>query len=270
MRIVRALTLCLLPFLALPAAAQAPRPADVVQAVLRPGWRQADGTHMAALHLHLAPGWMTYWRHPGESGIVPQVSWSRSDNLDDLRIHWPEPRLIHKAGFDSIGYMNEVVLPVQLRPRQPGQPITLRAVFSIGVCDDICMPVDLEFSGVLPASGQADRVIERALDSRARNARSAGLRKVTCSIDPDPRGIRLSAVLDLPASGGREFVLLEPAGVTTPTRVMGSERVGPQLVGQVQMRSSGNQMPAIDRSRLGIRIVTEHGMWAHQGCSVTP
>lgn len=270
MRILRALSLCLLSALALPAAAQAPRPGDIVQAVLRPGWRQADGTHLAALHLHLAPGWMTYWRHPGESGIPPQLHWSRSDNLDDLRIHWPEPRLIHKAGFDSIGYYNELVLPVQMRPRHAGQPITLRAVFSIGVCDDICIPVDLEFNGTLPVTGQPDRVIERALDSRARNAQAAGLRNVTCTIDPVPRGVRLSAVLDLPASGGREFVLLEPAGVSTPVRIMGSERMGAHLVGHVQMRSSGNQMPAIDRSRLGIRIVTEQGMWAHQGCSVTP
>ncbi|MCB1329838.1 MAG: hypothetical protein KDK28_10515, partial [Maritimibacter sp.] len=34
-----------------------------------PGWRQADGTHMAALRITLDEGWKTYWRAPGEAGI---------------------------------------------------------------------------------------------------------------------------------------------------------------------------------------------------------
>ena len=41
----------------LPAAAQSFD--DVVEADIRPGWRMADGSHMAALHLKLAPGWKT-------------------------------------------------------------------------------------------------------------------------------------------------------------------------------------------------------------------
>jgi DsbC/DsbD-like thiol-disulfide interchange protein len=261
--------IALLSLASLPALAQAPRPSDVVEATLRPGWRAADGTHMAALHLRMAPGWMTYWRHPGESGIVPRLDWSGSDNLAELRIHWPEPRLVVKSGFHSIGYLDEVILPLQLRPRQPGQPIILRANLSIGVCDDICIPVDLGFTGALPSAGQPDRLISRALDSRARPAQSAGLRDIRCELAPDARGVQLHAHLDMPAQGAREFVLLEPVGTNVPSRVMGSERAGSTLRGAVQFRAQGGQVPAIDRSQLAIRIVSENGMLAHQGCTLT-
>ena len=82
-----------------PATAQVPRPSDIVAAEVLPGWRTEQGTIMAALHLRLARDWITYWRHPGESGIAPRLDLSGSGNLAEARVHWPAPRLFTKAGF---------------------------------------------------------------------------------------------------------------------------------------------------------------------------
>jgi DsbC/DsbD-like thiol-disulfide interchange protein len=64
--------------------AQAESPADMVQIRILPGWSRDDGSHMAALHLILAPGWKTYWRAPGDAGIPPMMDLEGSDNLSDI------------------------------------------------------------------------------------------------------------------------------------------------------------------------------------------
>ena len=50
------------------AAATPARALDVVSGEILPGWRHADGAHLAGLRLTLDPGWKTYWRAPGDAG----------------------------------------------------------------------------------------------------------------------------------------------------------------------------------------------------------
>ncbi|MCH9747383.1 MAG: hypothetical protein K0U57_05090, partial [Alphaproteobacteria bacterium] len=45
---------------------QAPIYADIIQ-----GWDVSDGRRISAVQLTLEPGWKTYWRAPGSSGIPP-------------------------------------------------------------------------------------------------------------------------------------------------------------------------------------------------------
>ena len=78
-----------------------PRPSDIVAAEIRPGWRTEQGTIMAALHLRLARDWITYWRHPGESGIAPRLDLSGSGNLAGARLHWPALALVYQGGVSE-------------------------------------------------------------------------------------------------------------------------------------------------------------------------
>ena len=58
-----------LPLLALGAAAPAQTAEDIVRLEILPGWETDTGTRMVGLRLVLAPGWKTYWRAPGNSGM---------------------------------------------------------------------------------------------------------------------------------------------------------------------------------------------------------
>ena len=40
-----------------------------------------DGIVRGALEIALEPGWKTYWREPGSSGVPPQIDVSRSLNV---------------------------------------------------------------------------------------------------------------------------------------------------------------------------------------------
>ncbi|MCC5956335.1 MAG: hypothetical protein JJU07_09535 [Natronohydrobacter sp.] len=250
-----------------PAAAlsQSPRVADIVTAQVRPGWKSETGAHIAALHLRLSPDWMTYWRHPGESGLVPTLDWSASSNVAGARILWPEPRLYIKAGFASIGYSGEVVLPIEITPSRHGEPVTLDAVLSVGVCNDICIPVDLALQLDLNGAGVHDTLIAAALDSRPGTARAAGLRSVECTITPEKKGMRLTASLQMPPSGTREFLLVELPGHAT--RVLPSARAGDILTGHGLIRANG--ATAIDRSSVRLSVISDRGTVQHQGCAIS-
>lgn len=252
-----------------PASAQVPRPSDVVAAEIRPGWRTAQGTIMAALHLRLARDWITYWRHPGESGIPPRLDLAGSGNLATARLHWPTPRLFTKAGYLSIGYADELVLPLELTPTRQGQPIDLRAALSIGVCDDVCIPVDMEFAVSLDGLGGPDRTISAALARQPSNARAAGLSRVSCDVMPDKKGFRLSAHWTIPQNSGQEYILLELPDTSWRVQTLPSTRSGEQLTGQVALRAKKGQAGSIDRSAIRMTLITANGTFEHQGCSLT-
>ncbi|WP_374334137.1 protein-disulfide reductase DsbD domain-containing protein, partial [Aestuariivirga sp.] len=58
-----------------------------------------DGTswHTGVL-IELAPGWKTYWRMPGDSGIPPEFTWSPSQPAR-VEVQFPTPsRHVDKGG----------------------------------------------------------------------------------------------------------------------------------------------------------------------------
>ncbi len=190
-------------------SADAQIPEDFFRYEVLSGWRDADGTHIAAIRLTMADGWHTYWRTPGEAGIPPQFRLEPSDNLSGLAVHWPVPIRFEDNGYNSIGYTGEVVIPMRLRPETEGLPIALKGEVQIGVCDDICVPVWLEIDSVLPASGVPDAVIRAALKSKPLTRREARAGEVRCTVEAITDGLRLTAVLDLPEFGSDEFAVVE-------------------------------------------------------------
>ena len=155
----------------------------VAKAELRPGWRMADGTHMAALHVVLDPGWKTYWRAPGDVGIPPQFDWDGSRNIYSVSTNWPTPEVFFEQGMRSIGYKTEVVVPLHLTAQTSGD-MHLEGKVQIGVCKDICIPANLSVSATLTsAATRPDPVIAAALTDTPYTAREAGVSRVTCQID---------------------------------------------------------------------------------------
>lgn len=257
------------------AAAQGPRapmsalqPGHLVHAELLPGWETPQGTRMAALHLQLAPGWKTYWRIPGEAGIAPRFDWSESQNLGGVRIHWPRPEVFDQGGYRSIGYHGELVLPIELTPRRPGRPILLAGAISIGVCDEICVPVDLSVSAAMRGAGGRDPRIAGALATVARPAQEGGLRgALRCGVQPSARGLDVTLRATLPPLGGEELMLLELPG--TPLWVGESRtwREGGELVAHARVRAPRGQAATLDRGRVAVTFLGGSGLLEHEGCT---
>ncbi len=107
------------------------------------------------LQFRMKPKWKIYWRSPGDAGYPPVSDWKGSGNVASATTSWPVPERYTIFGLNTFVYMNEVVLPVELRVREPGKPVHISAAVSYLVCDQICIPYQAQLTLELPA-GTAD------------------------------------------------------------------------------------------------------------------
>jgi hypothetical protein len=181
----------------------------VAEVDILPGWRTDNGTHMAALRVRLAPGWKTYWRAPGDGGIPPRFGWAGSRNLASVAFHWPRAEVYEINGMRSIGYYHELILPMELTPERPGAPISLRAEVELGVCEEVCVPLNVNVAADLSGPGSGDPRITAALANRPQTGAEVGVGSVTCAVEPIRDGLRLTAQIDMPQIGPDEVAVFE-------------------------------------------------------------
>jgi DsbC/DsbD-like thiol-disulfide interchange protein len=138
---------------------------------------------LGGVAIQLQPGWKTYWRTPGDSGVPPRFDFSKSENIDAVTILWPAPNKFDDgAGGHSLGYHDQVVLPLRIVAKNADKPVTLRASINYAVCEKLCIPVQAEAE--LPFTSVAsteDNALFAALDTVPKPANVG---------DPNPLTIR--------------------------------------------------------------------------------
>lgn len=239
---------------------------EVAQLSVIPGWSTNEGTQMAGFNISLAAGWKTYWRAPGDGGIPPVMFLEGSDNIDSVRFHWPVPEVFEQNGMRSVGYMNGVVLPIELSPQSDG-PIHLSGALQIGVCEEVCVPVTLSFDTVLLGETQRDPRLLAALLDRPLNASEAGVGDVICRIDPTSDGLRVTTTIDLPRVGSVEAMVVETNDPSVWVSEAETQRLGGQITGTVEMVSGTGQAFALDRSTLRFTVIGQNQAVDIIGCS---
>src|SRR6266550_6231090 len=98
---------------------------------------------LGGVAIQLQPGWKTYWRTPGDSGVPPRFDFSKSDNVEAVTVLWPAPtKFDDGAGGTALGYKQQVVLPLRIVAKSNDKPVTLRAAINYAVCEKLCIPVE--------------------------------------------------------------------------------------------------------------------------------
>jgi DsbC/DsbD-like thiol-disulfide interchange protein len=120
----------------------------------------AAGHIRAALQIEPKPGWITYWREPGESGIPPQLTVAADGNVVLRSIAYPAPKPLTIGSIEEIGYDSAVSLPLDLKVANKGNAVRLDLTAFIGMCRDICIPFQANFS--LPLSDAGPTASEEA------------------------------------------------------------------------------------------------------------
>ena len=118
------------------------------------------GEHFTvALHQQISPGWHTYWRNAGDSGIPTSLKWKLPAGYEADPILWPAPMAIPTETLVNYGYETDVMLPVEITvPAGAAGKAALQVKASWLVCKDICIPEDAELALDIPVSahGQDD------------------------------------------------------------------------------------------------------------------
>ncbi len=98
------------------------------------------GPILLGIRIEPRPGWKTYWRAPGESGLPPVFTFRAHDNMDAPQIKWPAPKRLILQGLESYGYDGPVIFPFYVQPHNIAAPARLEVQIDYAVCMDICVP----------------------------------------------------------------------------------------------------------------------------------
>ena len=110
----------------------------------------------AAVELRLAPGAITYWRNPGDSGAPPRFDFAGSRNLARAEPRFPAPkRIVEPDGSAAFGYDDAVVFPIAVAPVDASQPVELKLKFDYAVCEKLCLPAKADLALTLPQGGSS-------------------------------------------------------------------------------------------------------------------
>jgi DsbC/DsbD-like thiol-disulfide interchange protein len=126
--------------------------------------KTADAVSLrAGVEIRLDPGWKTYWRDPGDSGVPPAFDFSGSTNVQAVTVEWPAPeRFPDGAGGNSIGYVDHVILPLRIVPADAAKPASLKLKLAYAVCGNLCVPVEANLKLALGAEGAEEMALEKA------------------------------------------------------------------------------------------------------------
>lgn len=258
-------TLCAIALAMSPVTSASADKSNISLEVLQ-GWRDTDGTHKAGIKLSMDPGWVTYWRVPGEAGIPPRFSFTGSQNIESAAFSWPRPLVETKYGLKSFVYRDEVVIPVSLTLNDPNGNAHLKGKLEVGVCDDICIPVQFSFDVELPPQTTSSAAqIKASLRTKA----TTGTASAVCDFSPAKDGMDVEIKVKSAKLGGREHAVVEHRDQSLWISPATLHRSGNTLNIQTEI-SENDQIPTgLQRGDLRITLVGENEMVEFNGCTST-
>jgi DsbC/DsbD-like thiol-disulfide interchange protein len=102
----------------------------------------STATLRAGVEIKLRPGWKTYWRYPGDSGVPPNFDFTGSENLKHAEVLYPAPHLFTDETGQSLGYKGTVIFPLTITPQQEDKPVRLHVKVDYAVCEKLCVPAE--------------------------------------------------------------------------------------------------------------------------------
>ena len=109
------------------------------------------------LRLEHQPGWHTYWKNAGDSGLPTELQWQLPAGMQAGDIAWPVPKALRVGDLLNYGYEGTVLLPVpatvgaDFAPDANGM-VDIRLDARWLVCRVECIPQEGTFHLRLPAS----------------------------------------------------------------------------------------------------------------------
>ncbi|KAF5882754.1 MULTISPECIES: protein-disulfide reductase DsbD domain-containing protein [Rhizobium] len=187
----------------------------------------AGGKIRAALQIEPKPGWITYWKEPGNSGIPPQITIAPESDVSLDAIAYPVPKHFFKGAIEDIAYDAPVTLPLSLTAPGKG-PVTIDAAAFIGICKDICIPFQASFElklGPAIQSHPQEEAILQAADASLPKPPSEDFDVTAHAMSPDRKTLSLDLVLPGEGKTAPDIIVTGPSGYAF-TEQIGGKRDG--------------------------------------------
>ncbi|MDR7031627.1 protein-disulfide reductase DsbD domain-containing protein [Mesorhizobium sp. BE184] len=181
------------------------------------GTADQAGRIQGVLEIALKPGWKTYWRDPGDSGVPPQIDVNASANVAGVDLSFPAPQR-HDDGYGQwAGYDRSVALPAVFTLKSPGDKALIEAHVFLGICETICIPVQTTLS-VDPASdpdNATDAELVKTAFAALPQAERSDFRAVTVAGDDETLNVEVAAPgapddVDFFVAGNQDYMFGPP------------------------------------------------------------
>ncbi len=215
------------------------------------------------LELRHQPGWHSYWKNAGDSGLPTTLDFSLPEGVMARDTAWPIPQKITLGSIVNYGYDDTVLLPVpliissQFKPSALKPELVVKLKASWLVCRTECIPQEGEFSVRIPVRG-----------STALNARSFEAARLA-----QPQTLRASPASKLRIEGQSLTVAIDQL----PTSLRGKQLdIFPETSGVIEASAPWQQswrgdvwtasLPIAaqrdsDPARLAVVLTSEHHGW---------
>jgi DsbC/DsbD-like thiol-disulfide interchange protein len=118
---------------------------------------------LAGIEIRLDPGWKTYWRYPGDSGVPPTFNFAGSENVKSVSVRWPAPQQFSDGGDDqSLGYSGDVIMPLEVMPKDATRAASLHVALHYAICGNLCVPAAAELELTLTGKGTEEAALKKA------------------------------------------------------------------------------------------------------------
>jgi DsbC/DsbD-like thiol-disulfide interchange protein len=220
---------------------------------------------LAALQVDLADGWKTYWRMPGDAGVPPEFVWNGSTNVAAVNVLYPAPKRLSEPAGDTVGYKHQAIFPIEIRPTDASKPVIVKLALALGVCREICIPVEANTSLTLVPgkAGRLPEVIATALErvprqNSARRPNDPELARTTAVLDGASPKLRIDARFPAGASGADIFIEA-PDGIFVPLPKRMSESASGDVVRFEADLSRGGNAQELRGKTLTLTMVSDAG-----------
>lgn len=174
-----------------------------------------QGNRPAVLQIEPNPGWTTYWREPGDSGIPPSITFAPGSPFGLASLSFPVPKRLDIGALRDIGYDAAVSLPMVLTGPVSREAMPLDATVFIGLCRNICIPFQADLAVTLSpeteASAEETAILAEA-QARLPERPSVDFAVSGFSMAEDMKQLRLELVLPNGADDRPQIMATGPNG----------------------------------------------------------
>jgi DsbC/DsbD-like thiol-disulfide interchange protein len=174
-----------------------------------------NGSIRGVLQIEPNPGWITYWREPGEAGIPPQINLDPASGVTLSSMSYPVPKLIENGDLNDIGYDQAVGLPFELKTLGNATNEKVRMTAFIGVCQNICIPFEATFEigrGKPEDTNDEERKLLNEARATLPEAASDDFKVTDFHITPDKTMLGVQLLLPENAPKETEIFVAGPSG----------------------------------------------------------
>ena len=201
------------------------------------GWSEG-AVHHFALELTHTPGWHSYWKNPGDSGLPTQLQVDIPPSFTLSRLSWPAPERLPVAHLVNYGYQGTIRLYFSITAPSPlpdlTRPIQIKATWL--ACQDICIPEDATF--VLPPQILAPNTPP---DAAFMEQRTVDLTYPTLNghffVQDETLGILLTSA---PQNINEGYFFIDQTGVAPPSAAQTLDQRGKTLLMQIPLEEGVN------------------------------